>query len=154
MAASAITPVSDLDTANDNITVHLIEVDKLVADDWILLEYPALFAWFTAESGVTETSRYVATTITEDLTAAETDVDVTAVTGFPTSGSSNYVKINTEIMEVSSWSTLTLTVRRGAMGTTAQTHANGEDIFCLNSIVLDSDAIEKCHGIIATRAVS
>ena len=152
--AAAITPVSDLDTANDNITIHLIEVDKLAADDWILLEYPALFAWFTAESGVTETSRFVATTISADLSATATTIAVAAVTGFPASGSSSYVKINTEIMEVASWSGTTLTIRRGAMGSTAQTHASGEDIYAINSIVLDSSTIEKCHGIVATRAVS
>lgn len=67
------------------------------------------------------------TTISEDLDASETGVDVTSTTGFPTTGNFR-VLVGSELMIVTAVSGSTFTVVRGAEGTTAATHTNGDAI--------------------------
>jgi len=72
-------------------------------------------------------SNGASTTITEDLDASETGVDVTSASGFPTTGNFR-VLVDSEIMIVTGVSGSTFTVIRGAEGTTAATHTNGATI--------------------------
>ena len=65
------------------------------------------------------------TTISEDLTAGESDVDVAAVTNLD---AGNTILIDSEQMYVYSYSTLTLTVQTGVNGTTAATHSSGATV--------------------------
>lgn len=72
-------------------------------------------------------SNGASTTIAEDLDASETGVDVTSASGFPTIGNFR-VLVGSEIMLVTGVSGTTFTVVRGAEGTTAATHTNGDAI--------------------------
>ena len=67
------------------------------------------------------------TTIAEDLDASETDVDVATGQG-SNFATNDVVLVGSELMDVSSVATDTLTVTRGANGTTAATHTNGDTI--------------------------
>ena len=70
---------------------------------------------------------YIAdTTITEDLTAGEADVDVTAVTNL---SAGQLILIGSEQYYIYSISTLTLTVEAGVNGTTEAIHSNGATIY-------------------------
>ena len=154
MSAAEMTPSSDISVVNGNFDIHLVGVTKATADDWIHVDYPVLEMHFSSPAGSDETAKYLATTINGDITAAATSVVATAVTSFPTSGESMYIKVDAEIMEVSAWATLTLTVRRGAMGTTAATHTSGAALYVLTTIVLDGTVTGLMYGTLATRAVS
>ena len=63
------------------------------------------------------------TTLAEDLTDAETDVDVASAMGF--SGGTFRILVDSEIMKVTGVSGTTLTVVRGQEGTPATAHSNG-----------------------------
>lgn len=67
------------------------------------------------------------TTLAEALDASETGVDVTTGSVFPSSGNFRVV-VDDEIMLATARSTNTLTVERGAEGTTAATHDTGAAI--------------------------
>ena len=82
------------------------------------------------------------TTIAEDLTDAETDVDVASGQG-SNFATDDTILVGTEIMTVSSVSTDTLTVTRGAKGTTATTHTNGDDVFLLTG---NTDSANNYNG--------
>ena len=70
---------------------------------------------------------YVAdTTITEDLTAGESDIDVTSVTNL---SAGQVILIGSEQYYIYSISTLTLTVEPGVNGTTQATHTSGATIY-------------------------
>jgi len=76
--------------------------------------------------GISATPYVVDTTITEDLTAGESAIDVTAVTNL---SAGNTILINTEQYYIYSISTLTLTVECGVNGTTQAIHTNGASIY-------------------------
>lgn len=159
MSAAQITPVSDLDVVNGNINIHLIEVDKVTQSDWIELGYPIL--WFRAEdlTGVVETAAlYPVVVINHGATVTATETSITVTTGtktqWPATGTSFYVRVDNEIMEVSAWTDTTTTVRRGAMGTTAATHSDGVSMYVLNSIILGDATLSKVNILAVTRAVS
>ena len=82
------------------------------------------------------------TTIAEDLTDAETDVDVASGQG-SNFATDDTILVGTEIMTVSSVSTDTLTVTRGTKGTTATTHTNGDDVFLLTG---NTDSANNYNG--------
>lgn len=69
-----------------------------------------------------------ATTTTEALDDTETAVDVTDATALPTGQGQYRIKIDDEIMLVTSVSSNTLTVERGAEGSTAASHSSGADV--------------------------
>jgi len=156
MTAAQITPTSDLSAVNGNIDIRLIEVEKVTTDDWIELSYPALWAWGITQAGVSETSRYATGAVNEELTAADTDMtfDGATVAEWPATGTPFYIMCASEIMEVASYSGTVITMRRGAMGTTAETHADGDAFYVLNTIFLDGADVGKCHVLVATKAVS
>ena len=158
MAATQITPTSDLSVVNGNADVRLIEINKLEQNDWFELAYPALWFTVTDETGVTEAATYCLGVVNDgsDVTATATTItfDGATVAQWPATGTAFYIKINNEIMEVSSYSSTVLTVRRGAMGTTASTHTDNDIFYVLNSILLVSANITKCHALVATKAVS
>ncbi len=76
--------------------------------------------------GISATPYIADTTITEDLTAGEAAVDVTAVTNL---SAGNLILIGTEQYYIYSISTLTLTVETGVNGTTKATHTSGATIY-------------------------
>lgn len=82
------------------------------------------------------------TTIAEDLTDSETDVDVASGQG-SNFATDDTILVGTEIMTVSSVATDTLTVTRGAKGTTATTHTNGDDVFLLTG---NTDSANNYNG--------
>jgi len=158
MAAAQITPTSILSVVNGNADVYLLEVNKITTDDWIELDFPALFAWFITEAGVSETSRYATGKVNDAATVLAADTTITfdgaTVAQWPATGTAFYIKMGTEIMEVASYTATVMTVRRAAMGTTAAIHADDADFYVLNSIILDGADVGKCHGIAVTKAVS
>jgi len=80
---------------------------------------------------VIKTSNSNTTTINEGGTFsdADTTLTVTSGTNFATG---EFIKIDNEILEVTGKSTNDLTVRRGALGTTAASHADGATVTELN----------------------
>ena len=70
------------------------------------------------------------TTIDEDLDASETGVDVATGQG-SNFATNDVVLVGSELMSVTNVSTDTLTVTRGANGSTAATHSDGANIFLL-----------------------
>jgi hypothetical protein len=82
------------------------------------------------------------TTIAEDLDASETDVDVATGQG-SNFATNDVVLVGSELMDVSSVATDTLTVTRGANGTTAATHTNGDTIILT---VGNADSVNYYNG--------
>ena len=76
--------------------------------------------------GISATPYVTDTTITEDLTAGESAIDVTAVTNL---AAGNTILIGSEQYYIYSISTLTLTVEPGVNGTTQATHSSGATIY-------------------------
>ena len=76
--------------------------------------------------GISATPYIVDTTITEDLTAGESDIDVTSVTNL---SAGQVILIGSEQYYIYSISTLTLTVEPGVNGTTQATHSSGATIY-------------------------
>jgi len=69
------------------------------------------------------------TRLAEDVSTTETSIDVKHTqTATQMPASNFYVKIDSEIMNVSSYTGTTLTVTRAAESTTAASHANGTDV--------------------------
>ena len=90
--------------------------------------------------------------IAEAVGGSETDIDVDDGTVF-TAG--DHIKIDNEIMKISSISTNTLTVVKGAMGTTSTTHLNNAQIYWQNYIPMAlSDVTEQGvfhHGVVLNK---
>jgi len=76
--------------------------------------------------GISATPYVADTTITEDLTAGESAIDVTAVTNL---SAGNTILIGSEQYYIYSIATLTLTVEPTINGTTAATHSSGATIY-------------------------
>jgi hypothetical protein len=76
--------------------------------------------------GISATPYVTDTTITEDLTAGESAIDVTAVTNL---SAGQVILIGSEQYYIYSISSLTLTVETGVNGTTAATHSSGATIY-------------------------
>ena len=76
--------------------------------------------------GISATPYVADTTITEDLTAGESAIDVTAVTNL---SAGQVILIGTEQYYIYSISSLTLTVEPGVNGTTQATHSSGATIY-------------------------
>ena len=76
--------------------------------------------------GISATPYITDTTITEDLTAGESAIDVTAVTNL---SAGNTILIGSEQYYIYSVATLTLTVEPGVNGTTQATHSSGATIY-------------------------
>ncbi len=75
--------------------------------------------------GISATPYIVDTTITKDLTAGESAIDVTSVTNL---SAGQLILIGTEQYYIYSVATLTLTVEAGVNGTTEATHSSGATI--------------------------
>ena len=75
--------------------------------------------------GISATPYTTDTTITEDLTAGESAIDVTSVTNL---SAGQLILIGSEQYYIYSISSLTLTVEAGVNGTTEATHSNGATI--------------------------
>jgi len=84
-----------------------------------------------------------ATTISEDLDASESGVDVASTSGFPLTGNFR-VLVGSEIMLVTGVSGSTFTVVRGYEGTTAATHTSGDAI----THILTKDSMAAVHSLI------
>ena len=76
--------------------------------------------------GISATPYILDTTITEDLTAGESAIDVTSVTNL---SAGNVILIGSEQYYIYSISSLTLTVEPGVNGTTQATHSSGATIY-------------------------
>ena len=76
--------------------------------------------------GISATPYIVDTTITEDLTAGESAIDVTSVTNL---SAGQLILIGSEQYYIYSISSLTLTVEAGVNGTTEATHSSGATIY-------------------------
>ena len=153
--AAEMTPAADRSVVNGNFDLHLVEVAKVTQNDWIEVSYPVLSMYGSDSTGADEALVYLATTITEALTdTTGTAVVVAAATNFPTSGDPMYIKVDSEIMEVASWDTLTLVVRRGAMGTTAATHSDDAPCYVMNVLTLAGSNTGYMSCVLASRAVS
>lgn len=76
--------------------------------------------------GISATPYVADTTITEDLTAGESAIDVTAITNL---SAGQVILIGSEQYYIYSISTLTLTVEPGVNGTTQATHSSGATIY-------------------------
>ena len=85
--------------------------------------------WGAGLFGGTNNSAFQ-TTIDEDLDASETGVDVATGQG-SNFATNDVVLVGSELMSVTNVSTDTLTVTRGANGSTAATHSDGANIFLL-----------------------
>ena len=88
--------------------------------------------------GISATPYITDTTITEDLTAGESAVDVTSVTNL---SAGNTILIGSEQYYIYSIATLTLTVEAGVNGTTEATHSSGATI---NIYQYPSDIRQAC----------
>jgi len=153
--AAEITPNDDRSAVNGNFDVRLVEVTKATQNDWVELSYPVLSMYGSDSTGADEGLIYQATTITEALTdTTGTAVVVAAATNFPTTTDPMWIKVDSEIMEVVSWETLTLVVRRGAMGTTAATHLDDAPCFVLNVLVMASANVGLSCLTVTSRAKS
>jgi hypothetical protein len=94
------------------------------------------FGWGTGTYGGTVND--VFTTLNETLDSSETDVTLTSVTGFPATG---IVKINNELISYTSIvGNDLLGCVRGAEGTTATSHSNGDIVFDATSFTGWGDA--------------
>ena len=76
--------------------------------------------------GISATPYITDTTISEDLTAGESAIDVTSVTNL---SAGNTILIGSEQYYIYSIATLTLTVEPGVNGTTQATHSSGATIY-------------------------
>jgi hypothetical protein len=76
--------------------------------------------------GISATPYVADTTITEDLTAGEADIDVTSVANL---SAGQLILIGSEQYYIYSISSLTLTVEAGVNGTTEATHSSGATIY-------------------------
>jgi hypothetical protein len=90
----------------------------------------------TGVAGYANVTRLTGATITEDLDTSETGVDVSAVTD---AAPGTTILIDTEQMYVTGTSALTLTVVRGANGTTAAIHTSGAAV---SRYVYDASVVE------------
>ncbi len=88
--------------------------------------------------GISATPYVADTTITEDLTAGESAIDVTSVTNL---SPGQLILIGTEQYYIYSISTLTLTVEQGVNGTTQAAHSSGATI---NIYQYPSDIRQAC----------
>lgn len=88
--------------------------------------------------GISATPYITDTTITEDLTAGESAIDVTAVTNL---SAGQLILIGSEQYYIYSIATLTLTVEAGVNGTTEATHSSGATI---NIYQYPSDIRQAC----------
>ena len=88
--------------------------------------------------GISATPYISDTTITEDLTAGESAIDVTAVTNL---SAGQLILIGSEQYYIYSISTLTLTVEAGVNGTTEATHSSGATIYIYQYL---SDIRQAC----------
>ncbi len=88
--------------------------------------------------GISATPYIADTTITEDLTAGESAIDVTAVTNL---SAGQLILIGSEQYYIYSITTLTLTVEAGVNGTTEATHSSGATI---NIYQYPSDIRQAC----------
>jgi len=80
------------------------------------------------------TTAGVANTIAEDLDATETAIDLTSAASFPAGG--GIVLVGNEAISYTGKTSNTLTgCTRGANGTTATTHTNGDAIILLQNLV-------------------
>lgn len=154
-----MTPVSDLEVVNGNINLHLIEVDKVTQADWIELGYPVLWFMTNDLTGIPESApSHPVVAINHGATVTATETSITITTGtktqWPATGTSFYVRVDNEMMECSAWTDTTITVRRGAMGTTAATHTDAQNLYVLNSIIMGDATVNKVNILAATRAVS
>jgi len=90
--------------------------------------------------------------LNEELDDSEPEVDVDDGTVFQ---AGDFIKVSGEIMKIKSISTNTLTVERGAMGTTATTHGNNYAIYWNNftPIALADTTINDVfyHGVITNK---
>jgi hypothetical protein len=152
MAVAALTPIS-LSALQGNVELVHIEFDKVTQNDWIEFDRPVGFFWVQEEAGTTEVALFAACAVNMagHVDASETAITYNGATAaqLPTSGDNMYIKIDTEIMKVTSYSSTVFTVVRGALGTTATTHQHTDPIFCLNSIVLPSAVVGKAFGMVA-----
>jgi len=148
IVAAEITPNDDRSLVNGNFDIHLVELTKATSGDWIELSYPVISMYGSNSTGADDGTIYLATTNSAAITTATaTSVSATAYTNFPTTGDPFWIKIGSEIMEVSSWVTNTLTVRRGAMGTTAATHENTQALFVMNVLVMGATTGYTCLNL-------
>ncbi len=88
--------------------------------------------------GISATPYIADTTITEDLTAGESAIDVTAITNL---SAGQLILIGSEQYYIYSISSLTLTVEAGVNGTTEATHSSGATI---NIYQYPSDIRQAC----------
>lgn len=152
MSAAEITPVS-LSALQSNVELVHIDFDKVTQADWLLFEQPVGFFWVQDETGATEVALYSAALVNNasNITAIATTITYDGATAaeLPATTENMYIKCGTEIMKVTSYTSTVFIVVRGALGTTATTHANDDPVFCLNSITLPSAVVGKAYGIVA-----
>lgn len=90
------------------------------------------------------------TLVTTALTAAATSMTVSAATNFPASGNYN-ILMGREVMTVTAGQgTATWTITRGVNGTTATTHAVGDNVYLMpfgDVAVYDSTAVIPAHTL-------
>ncbi len=113
---------------------------------WVLKLY-----YNSEDSQALQADGSTANLLNEALDATETGVDVDYGAAFI---AGDYIIVGSEVMKVSSISSNTLTVVRGAKGTTAATHSNNATINFDNWVgVSDShrvDSVDTYHGIVSS----
>lgn len=151
MAVAKLTPTS-LSALQGNVEFVHVEFDKVTQNDWIEFSRPIGFFWIQDETGATEVALFAAALVNNvsNITATATTITYDGATAaqLPTSGDNMYIKVGTEIMKVTSYTSTVFTVVRGALGTTAAIQLNNDPIFCLNSIVLPSAVVGKAFGMV------
>lgn len=92
-------------------------------------------------------ANFIKTTLAEDLTAGETDVDITSATGLPTISGDEYFYLTfirasdnaTEVVKVTAVAGTTLTVTRAQDSTSAITFSDGDTVALSNVAALLTD---------------
>lgn len=107
---------------------------------------PTIFLVHRSMTGgyAAEWDRTAATTITEDLDATETGVDVASAVGISLG---QRIQIDTEEMEITGINGLTLTVIRGASNSIAATHANGATAYATSALDAFEALCKSCNTL-------
>ena len=136
--ARKTTAASDWGVAASRKTLNAAEISFVEATgDWGTVTYIAKMD-NSSGGNMLEWARLgkVMTTLAEELDETETTITVTSASGLPTSGT---IQIEDEDITYTGISTNDLTgCTRGANSTTAHAHANGKDVFLVQSKAVQS----------------
>lgn len=154
MAAAEMTPTIIEAVPNCGAKLETVSVDIETTGDWVIFPKAVGFSYFTLPTGAITTQAYAVAAVDEavaGVVVADTDFEYDGSTAgqFPDSGDEFYIQIGTEVMKVTSYTSTTFNVIRGAMGTTAAIHANNAVIYILNTVVIAAGTVGTVRGMVS-----